>query len=256
MESELRQAQDELIKTNKALEQRVEERTASLRDAIAQMEEFSYSVSHDLRSPLRAIQGYAKVLTEDHAGQLDAEGREYLGRILQSGSRMERLINDVLTYTRISRKEIQLQPVSLGSVVKSVIEHYPEFSQVGADIRVAGELPPVIGHEPSLSQAISNLLNNAMKFVEPGVKPQVSIRADRGNGLVRLWVEDNGIGVKPEHQHRLFGMFERIHPEGRFEGTGIGLAIVRKVTERMGGKVGVESDGVRGSKFWIQLPAA
>jgi signal transduction histidine kinase len=107
-----------------------------------------------------------------------------------------------------------------------------------------------------LSQVVSNLLNNAVKFVAPGVKPEVLIRCQRNEGHVRLWFDDNGVGIKPEHQGRLFGMFERLHPEGKYEGTGIGLAIVRKATERMGGRVGVVSDGVHGSHFWVELPAA
>src|SRR5262249_36174384 len=119
-----------------------------------------------------------------------------------------------------------------------------------------GHLHDVIGHEASLSQAISNLLNNAIKFVAPGTRPRVRIHTDRRDGNVRLWIEDNGIGIKPEYQHRLFNVFERLHPEKNYDGTGIGLAIVRKATERMGGKAGVESDGLNGSQFWIQLPAA
>jgi len=255
MEDQLLHTQEELIQMNKALEERVDQRTASLREAIGQMEEFSYSVSHDLRSPLRAVQGYARVLAEDYAGALDSGGMEYLNRILQSSSRMERLINDVLTYTRVSRREIQLQPVSLDSIVHEAIAHYPELDPARVHINVQKNLPSVVGHELSLSQVVSNLLNNAVKFVAPGAKPEVTIRSERNNGTIRLWIEDNGIGIRPEHQHRLFGMFERIHPDTLYDGTGIGLAIVRKVTERLGGRVGVESDGVHGSKFWIELRA-
>jgi signal transduction histidine kinase len=240
---------------NRELERKVEERTASLRQAIAQMEEFSYSVSHDLRSPVRAMQGYAQAIIEDYADRLDDEGRELLQRIVQNGSRMDRLIHDVLTYTRVSRQEVRLQPVSLDRLARDVIEQYPEFAAGRAKIVIEGKLPDVIGHEPSLSQVISNLLSNAVKFVGPGVKPEVRIRAERLAGRVQVWFEDNGIGIKPEYQSRLFGMFERIHPDGAYEGTGIGLAIVRKSMDRMGGKAGVESDGLHGSKFWIRLGA-
>ena len=244
-------------RTGENLERMVNERTASLREAIAQMEEFSYSVSHDLRAPVRAMQCYAEVLMEDYGADLDEHAKKYLDRIIQSGTRMDRLIQDILTYSRLSRREIKLQTISLDRLTRDIVQQYLDSnSSAGPDISVEGQLASVIGHEASLSQAISNLLNNALKFVAPGTKPRVHLRTERRNGDVRLWVEDNGIGIKPEYQHRLFSVFERVHPEKNYEGTGIGLAIVRKAAERMGGKAGLESDGVSGSKFWIQLPAA
>jgi PAS domain S-box-containing protein len=244
-------------RTGETLERMVNERTASLREAIAQMEEFSYSVSHDLRAPVRAMQCYAEVLMEDYGAQLDEHAKKYLDRIIRGGTRMDRLIQDILTYSRLSRREIQLHPISLDKLTREIVRQYLDLSSAAnPDISVEGQLSTVIGHEPSLSQAISNLLNNAVKFVAPGATPKVHVRTERRNGDVRLWIEDNGIGIKPEYQHRLFSVFERVHPEKNYEGTGIGLAIVRKAAERMGGKAGVESDGVNGSKFWIQLPAA
>ena len=239
------------------LERMVNERTASLREAIAQMEEFSYTVSHDLRAPVRAMQCYAEVLMEDYGAQLDEHAKRYLDRIIRGGTRMDRLIQDILTYSRLSRREIHLQPVSLDKLTREIIRQYSDLgSSTPADISVEGQLSSVLGHEASLSQAISNLLNNAIKFVAPGKTPQVRVRTERRDRDVRLWIEDNGIGIKPEYQHRLFNVFERVHPEKNYEGTGIGLAIVRKAAERMGGKAGVESDGVNGSRFWVQLPAA
>lgn len=244
-------------RTGENLERMVNERTASLREAIAQMEEFSYSISHDLRAPVRAMQCYAEVLMEDYGGELDEHAKKYLERIIHSGVRMDRLIQDILTYSRLSRREIKLQPISLDRLTRDLVSQYLEMKPTsGLEIKVGDALMPVVGHEPSLSQAISNLLNNAIKFIAPGKQPRVHVWTERRNGDVRLWVEDNGIGVKPEYQHRLFNVFERVHPEKNYEGTGIGLAIVRKAAERMGGKAGVESNGVDGSKFWIQLPAA
>ncbi len=244
-------------RTGENLERMVNERTTSLREAIAQMEEFSYSVSHDLRAPVRAMQCYAEVLLEDYGTQLDDHAKKYLDRIIRGGARMDRLIQDILTYSRLSRREIKLQPISLDKLTREIVQQYLDASPSdGPDISVEGYLPGVIGHEASLSQAISNLLNNAVKFVAPGTKPSVHLRTERKSGDIRLWVEDNGIGIKPEYQHRLFSVFERVHPDKNYEGTGIGLAIVRKAAERMGGKAGLESDGVSGSKFWIQLPAA
>ena len=256
VEDALRKAQEELIQMNKGLEQRILERTASLQEAVAQMEEFSYSVSHDLRSPVRAMHGYARAVLEDYGDKLDEKGKEFLERILQSGSRMDRLINDVLTYTRVSRRETPPARVSLDRLVRDIVAQNPAFAPDHACMSVQGPLPDVIGHEPSLSQVVSNLLSNAVKFVAPGVKPEVVIHCQQNEGRVRLWIDDNGIGIEPEHQGRLFGMFERLHSEGKYEGTGIGLAIVRKATERMAGKAGVISDGVHGSHFWIELPAA
>jgi PAS domain S-box-containing protein len=237
-----------------ALEALVSERTASLRQAVGQMEEFSYTVSHDLRAPVRAMRGYADIIMQDHGWRLDADARELLTRIIRNGERMDRLIQDLLTYSRISRRELRLEPVSLDKIVREVVAQFPDMQPERADIEVQGPLPDVIAHEPSLSQVISNLLGNAVKFVAPQSRPRVRVSADLRDAQARLWIVDNGIGIKPEHQGRLFGMFERVHPEREYEGTGIGLAIVRKAIERMNGAVGMESDGVTGSKFWVELP--
>ena len=242
--------------SEQALESLVAERTASLREAIAQMEEFSYSVSHDLRSPLRALLGYANVLLEDYGPQLDGQGRDYLDRIVRGGTRMDRLIQDVLTYSRITRREVEVRPLALDSFVKDLLHQIPEAQANSGCIEVHSPLHEVSAHEPLLSQALSNLVTNALKFVPPGAKPRVDIRSEVRGAGVRIWVEDQGIGIKPEYHHRLFGMFERIHPDKTYEGTGIGLAIVRKAVERMGGTVGIESDGLRGSRFWIELRGA
>jgi PAS domain S-box-containing protein len=239
-----------------ALETLVNERTASLRQMMAQMEEFSYTVSHDLRAPVRAMRGYADVVLQDHGWRLDREARDLLSRIMRSASRMDRLIQDLLTYSRVSRRELRLEPVSLEKLIREVVQQYPDMSSERADIEVEGPLPDVIAHEPSLTQVISNLLSNAVKFIPPDSRPRIRVSADKRESQARLCIQDNGIGIKPEHQSRLFGMFERIHPQQNYEGTGIGLAIVRKAVERMNGTVGVESDGVSGCTFWIELPIA
>jgi PAS domain S-box-containing protein len=254
-ERALVEAREQLTAANAALEARVEERTTSLRQTVEQLEEFSYSVSHDLRSPLRAMQGYATALLEDYGAHLDEQAREYLERIVRSGGRMDRLILDILTYSRLSRRDVPLHPVALDRLVREIVQGYPALQSTRADISIPTSLPLVVGHEPYLTQVLSNLLDNAVKFVPPGTKPRIRIWSEARDGNVRLWIGDNGIGIKPEHKARLFGMFERVHPEQHFEGTGIGLAIVRKAVERMGGTTGVESDGLSGSDFWIELPA-
>lgn len=238
------------------LEQLVTERTASLREAITQMEEFSYTVSHDLRSPLRAIQGYAEIVLEDYKDRLDAPGRNYLERISRACARMDRLTQDVLTYSKIGRAVVRMEPVSLDKLVAETIHQYIHAPDLQSGVVVEGPLPSVMGYEPSLVQAVSNLLANAVKFVPQGELPRVRVWADRRDDQVRLWVEDHGIGVPPEYQERIWGMFERLNPHHHYDGTGIGLAIVRKTIEQMGGRVGLESDGKTGSRFWIQLPAA
>ncbi len=237
------------------LERLVGERTASLQDAVTQMEEFSYSVSHDLRAPLRAMQGYASALLEDYRGRvIDAEAEEYLQRIVTAGLRMDRLTRDVLVYSKIPRTNLQLQPVALDKLVSDIVQQFRQDDSSRAEIVIEAPLFPVMGNESLLSQAISNLVDNAVKFVPPGRVPHVKIWTESNKAKVRLWVEDNGIGIKLEHQKRIWGMFERVHPQTKFEGTGIGLAIVRKTVERMNGAMGVVSDGIDGSKFWIELP--
>lgn len=244
---------DEKKRAGEILEQTVAERTASLREAVEQMEEFSYSVSHDLRGPLRAMSAYARVLLEEYGNQLDQTARGYLEKIQRSGDRMDRLTQEVLAYSRVARSKAQAEAIDLNGLVRDVIHQHTNFQPPAARIEIVSPLPAVLGHETTLGQSVSNLLNNAVKFVGPGVRPHVRVRAEHNGKTVRVWFEDNGIGIKPEHQQRIFNMFERVHPEGMYEGTGIGLTIVRKAVEKMGGKVGVESDGQNGSRFWIEL---
>jgi PAS domain S-box-containing protein len=255
-EAQLKAVTEQLSRLNEELERRVNERTASLLEAIAQMEEFSYTVSHDLRAPARAMRSYARIVLEDYSQQLDAEARDYLERIVRGGERMDRLIQDVLTYSRFSRRELTLRAVSLDHLLPDIIQQYPEMQPPRAAVALRMPLLSVQAHESSLAQAIANLLTNAVKFVPPGEVPRIVVRTEPRGSRVRLWVEDNGIGIKPKHQQRIFGMFERLPSAVAYEGTGVGLAIVRKAAEKMNGSVGVESDGLTGSRFWIELAAA
>jgi signal transduction histidine kinase len=237
------------------MEKTVAERTASLREAIAQMEEFSYTVSHDLRAPLRAMQGYSQTLLQDFAPLLPDEAKRAVTRIAENAAHLDKMILDVLSYSKLARSDIRLEKISLDRVARQVVEQCPGMQLPAAEIQI-DPLPDVLGHDPSLTQALANLLNNAVKFVEPQVTPKVHIWAENRNDRVRLWIEDNGIGINPAYQHKVFNLFERVHPHLKYEGTGIGLAIVRKAVERMGGAVGMESDGVHGSRFWMELRAA
>jgi signal transduction histidine kinase len=243
-------------KFREELEKRVEERTARLTETIAELEAFSYSVSHDLRTPLRAMQGYSEFLWEDYSAQLDDTGKEYLHRILQASGRLDRLVQDILAYSRLSRGEWEIKDIHLQKLLKDVIESYPMLQPSSIDIESELPLLAVRGHEGSLTQVFSNLLTNALKFVPEGRKPRVKIRTEPFDGKVRLWFEDNGIGIAPAYWERIFKIFEKAPGEKEYDGTGIGLAIVRKAVERMGGRVGVTSAVGDGSKFWIELPEA
>ncbi len=249
VEAELRAAQQDL-------ERKVDERTASLREAVTQMEEFSYTVSHDLRSPLRAMNSYAIALTEDCGPQLDETARDYVRRIQRASERMDQLTRDVLNYSRVSRSQVKLAATDVERIVRGTIEHYGELQPPAAEVSVVSPLHQVLAHEPSLTQCIANLLTNAVKFVRPGEKPRVTVRTERIGPRVRIWIEDQGIGIPPQFQSGLFRMFERGPTHGGYEGTGVGLAIVKKSAEKMGGTCGVESDGQNGSRFWIELSQA
>ena len=252
--TERKRAHEILTNQGLLLERAVRERTAELQTSNEDMEAFSYSVSHDLRAPLRAMRGYAEALRDDFGGQADEKCKEYIRRIVQSGERMDRLILDVLTYSQAAHSEIPIQPVDLDVLVTEVLRANPDLQGPGVDIAVVGRLGSVMGHEPALGQCLSNLLLNAVKFVAPGTSPIIRIRSEAIGADLRLWVEDNGIGIAPEHRERIFGMFEKLHAGNAYAGTGIGLAIVKKSMERMGGKAGVESETGAGSRFWLQLP--
>jgi signal transduction histidine kinase len=236
------------------LEQRVAERTRSLQEANAELASFTYSVSHDLRAPLRAMEGFAQALLEDYADRLDETGQEYAQRIVAASRRMETLIQDLLAYSHLRQTNLRLRPLSLETVVDESLQTLnAEIECCQAHVIVEPPLPPVLGHRTTLVQVIENLISNAIKFVPPDVDPQVHIHATTQNGFVRLYIEDNGIGIAHRHHQRIFEVFERLHGIETYPGTGIGLAIVRKGMERLDGHVGVASKPGQGSKFWIEL---
>jgi signal transduction histidine kinase len=226
---------------------------AELREANESMQIFSHSLSHDLRGPLRGITLFAELLKKDHSEKLDREGQNYLDRIVSSGSRMDKLIADVLAYSRTSNSKWPMESVELDPLVHRLVEEFPPEQR--ECFHVVPKLPAVRGNATLLTQCLENLLSNAIRFVPRERTPQVTIRAMRESSKVTVLVRDNGIGVEPEDQQRIFQIFERAAPAA-YKGTGIGLAVVAKAAERMGGSVGVESEVGQGSQFWIRLPSA
>ncbi|WP_414664352.1 sensor histidine kinase [Horticoccus sp. 23ND18S-11] len=251
---EIRDLLNERDQLLSSLESRVAQRTVELQRMVEEMEAFSYSVSHDLRSPLRSLAGYARALQEDYAPELPPLARHYLEKITRAAQRMDNLTQDVLAYTRATQGEIEIGPVDLDNLVKDVIEQYPALGSLANRIQVRVPLGGVLGHVPSLVQCFSNLLGNAMKFVPDGRVPEIIVSSSPRGGFRRISVTDNGVGIDPAHHQRIFGMFERAARKD-IPGTGIGLAIVKKAVERMGGCVGVSSTPGQGAEFWIELRA-
>jgi len=246
---------DALRKAQGELEERVQARTVALQNALRELESFTYTISHDLRAPLRAMSGFSRALLEDYGSHLDPGGREFAVRIAAAAKKMDSLILDLLDYSRLTRQEVKIDRVDLEQLAAEVLRQMePEIRERRATVILEHPLPQVLGHSLSLSQALTNLIANGIKFVGPGVDPKVTLRAVRRDSVVRIEVEDNGIGIAPEYHERIFRIFERLNPSETFPGTGIGLAIVRRAMERMGGRSGVESELGRGSRFWFELP--
>ncbi len=251
MEEALFKAKTELERHAKELEERVAERTAKLQEMVGELKHFSYTITHDMRAPLRAMQGLGAILLEECADCLHPERGDFIRRIVGSASRMDSLITDALNYSKVVRQELELGPVNAGALLRGMVESYPQFQRPRADICIEGDIPLVLANEAGLTQCFSNLLGNAVKFVHPDRVPKVRVWAEGRGDQVRLWFEDNGIGIAKEHQDQIFLMFQRLSKS--YEGTGIGLALVRKTVERMAGKTGVESEPGQGSRFWIEL---
>ena len=255
--TERRRAEQEIRSLNIDLEQRVAARTSELEAKHREMEAFTYSVSHDLKAPLRGIDGYSRLLQSDHADKLDEEGRFFVSMIRKATTHMGDLIDDLLAYSRVERGRPKLGPLSPASVLASVLDGAqaePTAGQVTLTRSVEAGLV-VVGEHEGLVLALRNLLDNALKFTagRPDRAIEVGVRRSAGHAL--FWVRDNGSGFDMRYHDRIFEIFQRLHRAEEYPGTGVGLAIVRKAVERMHGRVWAESVKGQGATFWIELPA-
>lgn len=281
----LHNAKEQLSQHSKLLEKRVEERTGRLREIISELETFSYTVAHDLRAPVRGTTSYCQVLIEDFADQMPAEAKRIVEQIGKISGRMEMLTRDLLEFSRVSRQEIVMSPVEIQPIIEGLA--MLQIPSVREAVTISSPLHSVRAHEALLQQVLANLIDNAIKFVPPDTIPKITISTElvfRGApntrlrtlefssteswsvsgsaeltvpafNQVRIWVRDEGIGIPREVHQKIFGIFERGQSSERYPGTGIGLAIVARAVQRMGGTCGVESEVGKGSGFWIDLPA-
>lgn len=255
-EAALHRSQQQLHRYAQDLESHVAERTADLRQSVKSMRDFTYTIAHDLRAPLRATHSFATLLTTRYRAALSEEGQAFAERISEAAARMDLLIQDLLEYGRIASAEAPLGDVQTDQVIRRAVRHIRNSPPgAAASIEVAQSLPRVRANAALLHKALGCLLDNAVKFVAPGVTPRIHIRAETRDGWVRLFVEDNGIGIPPEFHDQIFRTFQRLSPQ-RYPGTGMGLAIVLLTVERMHGHLGLQSDPTHGSCFWLELPKA
>lgn len=253
-ERKLRDALGQLALAKQELEMRVQERTADLQQRNGELQAFSYSLSHDLRAPIRAIVSFTQLALEEYGAQVGPPATEYLEKAVAAAQRLDHLILDVLAFSKTTRQRLAPENVDLEALVRAILQERPEWGGPGSKITIQSPLRSVRGDRASLTQCLSNLLDNALKFVPPDTAPRVRVFTEAAGERVRLCVEDNGIGIPESAQARVFDLFQRAH--NGYEGYGIGLAIVRRAAERMGGVVGLSSKPGEGSKFCIELPAA
>ncbi|MEO8587205.1 MAG: ATP-binding protein, partial [Acidobacteriota bacterium] len=248
-----KRAEEEVRLLNSELETRVASRTSELERANREMEAFSYSVSHDLRAPLRSIDGFTRILEEDHGAKLDDEARRCLGRILSASERMGRLIDDMLKLSRVSRGELVREDLHLSDMVASIVATLRERDP-GRSVTVVVAPGVQASADSRLVQvALENLLDNAFKFTSKKPESRIEFGSGREGGEQHFFVRDDGAGFDPAYAGKLFGAFQRLHPEAEFPGTGIGLATVQRVVQRHGGRVWAEGETGRGAAFYFTL---
>jgi len=249
-----RRAEERVRELNRTLERRVHERTRELESANRELQGFAYSVSHDLRAPLRAIAGYSEILTREHDEALAEEGRRLTGRIGANVGKMGQLIDDILAFSWLGKQEVDRQPLDMRALFENA---FAELSQQDPDATIeleVGALRPASGDPAMVTQAVSNLLANALKYTRPKSPRRIRVSGRDADGEYVYSVEDNGVGFDPKFVDRIFRVFHRLHDAREFEGTGVGLAIVERVVERHGGRIWAEGRPGEGAVFHFTLP--
>lgn len=280
---ELRRTQEQLSDHAQQLEQKVKDRTRRLEETVAELETFTYTVAHDLKAPIRGMSGYTSILLNEMGSSLPAPAHNIVQKLARTTHRMETLAKDLLAFSKVSREDIALARIELEPLLEDLLA--VRSAAVNQAVEIQRPLPAVLGQKDMLQQVMANLIDNAIKFVPPQANPRVRISSEyvaesspntrpgtllfsshhaslsepppnSNRARVRIWVTDQGIGIPPELFQKIFGIFERGVISSAYEGTGIGLAIVARAMQRMGGTCGVESELGKGSRFWIELPAA
>jgi len=250
-----RRAREALARLNAELEDRVTARTAALNAKSQELEAFAYSVAHDLKAPLRGIDGYAQLLLEDHMAQLDEEGRVFLETIQDSAEEMGQLIDDLLEYSRLERREFRHDRVELGPLIKTIVEQKKrEATEQSINFVVNVNGGSVTADPNGLTQSLRNYLDNAVKFSSKVSNPRIEVGTKETANNCTVWIRDNGVGFDMKHHDRIFNIFQRLNTGEEYPGTGIGLAIVRKAMERMGGRAWAESQPGEGATFYLEIP--
>lgn len=252
--TERKKAETEIRTLNRDLELRVHQRTVQLEEANKELEDFVYSVSHDLRAPLRSISGFAEIIDRRHKASLNEEGQHYFDNIVKAGRQMGDLIDDLLQFSRLGRKAIKPEPVALDDVVKSATETLADIiKKTDARINIPEQMPVIQGDMTLAIHIFVNLLENALKYRKPNELPIIDMGVEADNRYVEISIADNGIGIESEYHDKIFKMFQRLHSQADYPGTGIGLAAVKKALQMMGGEVFVESELGKGSVFKVRL---